>query len=276
MSTAPSSSPQPPGGGPPATPPKSGGGGKVFLWIVGGCLGIVVIGVAIFVGLGIYAAHKLKEAAANPVLTATKFMVAANPDLETVSSDDNSIVVHDRKTGQNMTIKIDPDKKTAVMTDGQGKTVTWKLDANNKLVVTDEKGKTATFSADQNTGSVEIKSSEGSFKAGGAADKPPDWIPSYPGSTATGTYSAANDQGQTGAYAYVTSDSVDKVLSFYGDALKSAGLKVSTTTVNTNGKAGGIVSGSSEPDVRSAMITVSAETDGTHVGVTYHEKKQPN
>lgn len=284
MSTTPSASPQPTPGAPAPAPAKSGSGGKVLLWIFGGCLAVVVLGIIAFAAVSFFVVHKVKQvselAQKNPVLAAAKIMVAANPDLETVSSDDDTgtIVVHDRKTGKNSTMRVDSEKKIMVITDPDGKTVTMKLDPNNnRLVFTDDKGKTATITGDQQAGSLQISSSDGgNLKLGTGADKAPDWVPSYPGATPTGAFSASNDQGDSGSFAFTTGDSVDKVMSFYGDNLKSAGLKVSNTTINSNGKSGGIVSASSEGDKRTVMVTLSAETDGTHVGVTYSAKKQPN
>jgi hypothetical protein len=246
-----------------------------LLWIFGGCATIVVLGVLIVAGVFFFVVHKVKQAADNPVLTAAKFMVAANPDLETVSSNDTTIVVHDRKTGKNSTMKVDPVRKTMVVTDDQGKTVTMRLDpARNTLVVTDDQGKTATISANAQAGSLEVKSSDGNFKMGAGADKAPIWVPVYPGANPQGNFSASDARGESGSYSFVTKDAVDKVLSYYGDALKSTGLKVSNTTTNANGKISGLVSGSSDGDKRSVMVTVSGEDDGTHVGVVYGSKKQ--
>src|SRR5215467_6344438 len=86
MSTTPSASPQPAPGGPAAAPAKTGSGAKVFLWIFGGCLGIVVIGIVCFAAFSFFVVHKVNQygdlAKKNPVLAATKLMVAMNPDLE--------------------------------------------------------------------------------------------------------------------------------------------------------------------------------------------------
>jgi hypothetical protein len=276
MSSAPSTAPQPPGGGPPGAPPaKSGGGAKVILWVLGIFATIVVLFIVAFGIIGFYVAHKIKQAASNPVMAAARLMVAANPDLETVSSDDSTIVVHDRKTGKNSTMKVDAAKKIMVITDPDGKTVTMRLDSgNNRLVVTDDKGKTATISANQENGSVEIKSSEGEMKFGGAADKAPDWVPSYPSaSNLQNAMSVNSSTERSGTFTFVTSDAPDKVMSFYGDGLKSAGFKVSTTTTNSDGKVGGLVAGQNEADKRTVTVMVGGQTDGTHVSATYTEKK---
>lgn len=274
MSTTPSASPTPSGGAAPA-PAKTGSGGKVFLWIFGGCATLVVLGILVFVGISFFVVHKVKQAVNNPVMTAAKFMVAANPDLETVSSDDSTIVVRDRKSGKTSTMKVDPEKKIMVITDENGKTVTMKLDAaNNRLVMTDEKGQTATITANGQNGNVEIKGPDGNMKFGSGADKAPNWVPSYPGSNPQGTLSINDANEQGGSFSFVTSDSPDKVMSYYGDALKSGGFTVSNLTSNSNGKTGGMVSGQSDGQKRSVTFIVGSENDGTHVAATYSEKKQ--
>jgi hypothetical protein len=285
MSTTPSAAPQPSPGGPAPAPAKTGGGAKVFLWIFGGCLGIVVIGAVVGAGLVFWGIHKAKLAGIdpelmqkNPVLAVAKLSVASNPDLEMESSNDSSgtIVVRNKKTGKTSTWKVDPDKRIMVVTDEDGKTVTMKLDASNRLVVTDDKGKTATITADQHAGSLEIKGDDGNLKLGGAADKAPNWVPAYPGVTPTANFSASSNLEQTGSFSFVTSDSTDKVMSFYSDALKNSGFKLSNTTTNSNGKVAGFLSGTSDADKRSVMVTFSAENDGTHVGVAFSSKQQPN
>jgi hypothetical protein len=286
MSTTPSAAPQPSAGGPAAAPAKTGGGAKVFLWIFGGCLGVVVIGIVCFAAFSFFVLHKIKQAGIdpelmqkNPVLAVAKLSVTGNPDLEMVSSNDPSgtIVVRNKKTGKTATWKVDPDKKIMVVTDENGKTVTMKLDpSSNRLVVTDDKGKTATVTADQISGSVEIKGEDGSLKLGGATDKAPTWVPAYPGVTPIGNFSASSNLEQTGSFSFVTSDSTDRVVGFYSDALKNAGLTVTQNTMNSNGKISGIVNGASDAEKRNVMVTFSAENDGTHVAVVFSSKKQPN
>jgi hypothetical protein len=272
MSSTPSASPQPPAGGPPAAPAK-GSGGKVLLWILGGCATIVVLGVLAFAAIGFFVAHKVKEATKNPVMAAAKFMVAANPDLQTVSSDENTIVVRDRKTGKTSTMKVDPDAKTMTVTDENGKTVTMKLDPNNnRLVMTDDQGKTATITADTQAGNVEIKGPDGNFKMGAGADKPPAWVPQYPGANVQNVFSASNNVEQTGTYAFTTKDAPDKVLSYYDAALKSGGFTTSNTTNNTNGKVSGMVNGTADNNKRTVVVVVGSDDDGTKVSVTLGNK----
>jgi hypothetical protein len=108
---------------------------------------------------------------------------------------------------------------------------------------------------------------------GSTADKAPDWVPAYPGSTPQATFSSSTPQEQTGSYAYVTKDPAEKVISFYGDSLKSAGFAVSNMVTNSEGKTGGMVSGEDKANKRTIVISLGTETDGTHVTVTFSVKQ---
>ncbi|HJX84364.1 MAG TPA: hypothetical protein VJ723_08490, partial [Candidatus Angelobacter sp.] len=206
--------------------------------------------------------HKMKEAGfdaalaqKNPGLASAKLMVAFNHDLEIVSSDDSAgtVTIRNKQTGKTITYRFDRQK--------------------NSMVVVDENGKesSVTISGSGSSANMEVKSPEGSVKIGSGADGPPSWVPVYPGSTAQNTMSVNENGKRSGTYSLVTQDSVDKVLSYYTDALKSAGLTASTTTFNANGKTGGSVTG--EDNGRNVGVIVGSDNDGTHVTVTFGEKK---
>jgi len=261
MSSTPSS-PQTPGGAPPA--PQKSSGAKILLWIAGIVVGLILISFASCAVIGFYAMHKMKQAGfnsdlmkKNPGLAAAKMAVTMNPDTEIISSDDNAgtITVRDKKTGKIVTMKFDPQKKAMVITDENGKTTS--------LTTTGE-GANA---------SMETKSAEGTMKIGNGADKAPDWVPVYPGSSPQSTFSASSGGEQTGSYTFVTKDPADKVISFYGDALKSAGFAVSNMTTNSDGKVGGMVSGEDKANKRAVVVSLGTDNDGTHVNVTYTIKQ---
>jgi hypothetical protein len=262
---------------PPVVPAKKS---NALLWVLGGCGTIIVLGILVVAGIGFFVANKVDLIKKNPVLAVAKLTVATNPDLETVSNDDSTgtIVVRDKKTGKVVTWKVDSEKKIMTVTDDQGKTVTMKLDsANNRLVVTDDQGKTATITADTDKGNLELKGPEGNtVKIGNNADNAPGWVPVYPGSSPQNTMSVNANGSQSGTYVFVTQDASDKVLSYFADAFKTAGMSASTTSNNTNGKISGLVSGSDQDHKRSVMVTASPETDGTHVSVSFEEKKSAN
>lgn len=257
MSTTPSMSPQMP---PP--PPKSSGG-KVLLWIFGGLAALVLLVVVCLAGLGFFMMHKARQAGLdpelmrkNPALAAAKMVVIANPDVQLVSSNDASgtMVVRDKKTGKLTTLKFDA--------------------ANKKMVVTDDQGKTVTATLDSNAGTVKMESEDGTVKIGANADKAPAWVPVYPGSTPQNTISVSGkgEQKQSGTYVCVVKDDPAKVLSYYAGQLTAAGMKLTRTTSGEDAKSGGIVSG--EDNGRSVIVTVSADSEGTHVSVMYSDKSK--
>jgi len=247
-----------------APAPQKSSGSKALLWIVGIVGGFILLGFGSCAVLGFYGMHKMKQAGfnadlvkKNPALASAKMAVAVNPDTEIVSSDDDAgtVTVRDKKTGKVVTMKFDPKKKSMVITDENGKTTS--------LTTTGE-GANA---------SMEMKSSEGTMKVGAGADKAPDWVPVYPGSSPQNTFSSNNATEQTGAYTFVTKDAADKVIAFYGDTLKSAGFTVSNMTTNSEGKVGGMVSGEDKTSKRGVVVGLSTENDGTHVNVTFTVKQ---
>ena len=261
MSSTPSS-PQTPGGAPPA--PQKSSGAKIILWIVGIVVGLILISFASCAVLGFYAMHKAKQAGfdsdlmkKNPGLATAKMAVAMSPDTEIVSSDDNAgtITVRDKKTGKVVTMKFDPQKKAMVITDENGKTTSM------------------TMTGEGANASMEMKGPEGTMKIGNSSDKTPDWVPVYPGSSPQGTFSASRGAEQTGSYTFVTKDPADKVISFYGDSLKSGGFAVSNMTSNSDGKVGGMVSGEDKGNKRAVVVSLGTENDGTRVNVTFSIKQ---
>jgi hypothetical protein len=227
-------------------------------------VGLILISFASCAVLGFYAMHKVKQAGfdsdlmkKNPGLATAKMAVTMNPDTEIVSSDDNAgtIVVRDKKSGKVVTMKFDPQKKAMVITDENGKTTSM------------------TMAGEGANASMEMKTAEGTMKIGSGADKAPEWVPVYPGSSPQSTFSASTGAEQSGTYAFVTKDAADKVISFYGDALKSAGFAVSNMTSSSDGKVGGMVSGEDKANKRTVVVSLGTEDDGTHVNVTFSIKQ---
>jgi len=248
----------------PVIPPSQGAKSNVVLWIVGIIVGVMLLCFGSCAVIGFYAMHKAKQAGLdselmkkNPALATAKMAVMMNRDTELVSSDDDSgtIVVRDKKTGKTATMKFDPEKKS--------------------MVVIDENGKTATLTTtgEGANGGMEMKTDEGTVKVGVGADKAPDWVPGYPGASIQNTFSASKGSEQNGVYTFVTKDAVDKVSSYYGDSMKSAGFTVTNVSSNSDGKMGGMVSGEDKSNKRTIVVVLTTEDDGTHANVTYSVKQ---
>ena len=218
-------------------------------------LGAIVGSMAMY-----YLAHKAKDAARiiekNPSYAVARIIAAAHPDVDVVSTDEDkgTITVRDKKTGKVMTMNF--------------------ADAQKGKFVFEQDGQKFAVEAhgDGDKGSLELKSSEGSmkFNAGAGAEKMPNWLPAYPGSTPEGSVSMQNATGTSGSFHFTTKDSVEQVMSYYEDALKKTGLKINTNTVQQNGKTSlGTLTGEEAGNKRKAYVTASPTTDGTNVGLTF-------
>ena len=235
---------------------------NILIWILGGIVALM-IGVTAMCGLaGYFIMHKAKQAGfdsglltTNPAYAAAKMAATMNRDVDTVSTDDSSgtITVRDKKTGKTTTLKFDPDKKT--------------------MVVTDENGKEATVrvNTDGDKGSVEVQSADGNMKFGASASgQMPGWMPVYPGSSPTGTFSTQTKEGSQSSFTFKTQDAAAKVMSYYQDQLKSSGFSINMAT---NTPQGGMVMAEDSGKTHSLMITASSSNDGTDVSLTAIEKK---
>ncbi len=262
-SNAPQGPPMPP---PMAAAPHGAPAGKKktspLVWVLVGCGGLVLLAAIVMLVGGYFVAKKaggyLKDAEKNPAMAAAKMIVAMNPELETVSSDEatGTITIRNKKTGEVVTVDLEDVKK-------------------GKIRFRTEDGKEAEISAsgEGDQGKLEIKSSEGNvtFGAGGEAERP-DWVPEYPGSQPQGMYSSRGPQGLSAAFTFETADSSEEVMAFYEEQLRNAGFEVTTSSMKKAGKVtGGLVNGQAEQAKRIVHVTVSDEDGSTRVAVNYSE-----
>ncbi len=240
---------------PPMQPPMPPPGGQQFpspvdpyppkkksspwLWILGGCLGLVVLGGLIIAGLGVWGYQKVKSSGEldlmkrNPAAAVAKIAIKNNPNLEFVSMDEDKgiMTVRDKKTGKTVTMNFEDIKNGRVSFEG-------------------EDGEKVAFGA-------------------GSAVTLPGWFPKYPGSTPEGSVSASDANQDAAQFGFKTSDSPAKVLAFYESELKQAGLQVTTLKQDT----GGMITGQDEGQGREASVTVSADGPGAQVTATFKSKK---
>jgi hypothetical protein len=268
----------PPGGYPPpgyqqGPPPGYGqprpkGSNKWIFWLLGGCLGLIlIVAIVIFAG-GYFVYNKAKQAGLDPelmqkkpALAAAKLMAAMNPDVEVVNADDDKglITIRDKKTGETITMTVDEAKKGKVSFKKNGKDLG-----------------SVEMRADKDQGSLEVKTDEGTAKFGsGIADKLPGWIPSYPGAAVQWDAAVHSKDGQTGSFHFTTTDSADRVVSFYEEELKNAGFKVTSSTVQSGdqGKTKFLVVQDSS-NKRSGTIMALSDTGGRiRISVTFQSKE---
>ena len=236
---------------------------NILIWILGGIV-VLMLGVTMMCGIGGYfLMRKAKQAGfdtdllkANPAYAAAKMAVTMNPDVETVTSDDSNgmITVRDKKTGKIVKFKFDPDKKSMVITDENGKEATVKI------------------TGEGDKGALEVQGADGgTVKFGATAgNEMPAWVPVYPGSAPKGTFSAQTKDGNQATFTFNTSDAPPKVMTYYQDQLKGAGFAINMSTTTPQG---GMVMAEDGGKTRSVMLTIGTSNDGTNVSVTSIEKK---
>ena len=237
---------QPPPMGQPPLPPVAAPGQRrtsPMVWVLVIVLGLFVLGGATIAGLSFFVVHKVRQAGIdpdlmrrNPGLAISRMVAAVNPDIQVLNTDDSAgtITVRDRRTGKVTTLTFDQAR-------------------NGRFSVTaqDDQGKNATL------------------EFGGSAKGIPDWVPSYPGGSAPqGTYSVSAENGKVGGnFTFTTTDSPDRVLSFYLDKCKELGLR----TTNISSPTGGSVIGRDDTDRRTLAVFVGNGSP-TGVNVTYSVK----
>jgi len=228
---------------PPPAPVPPPNKSNVLKWVligIGACFMLFVVAI---VGLGLFVAHKAKQAGLDPDLikrspgmAAAKLMVAANPDVEMVSADEGKqvITVRDKKTGKVFSMSFDDAK-------------------NGKFTMT-ENGKAT-------------------LTVGGNA-KAPAWVPDYPGSDPQGAFSAQGEDGSGGTFTFKTKDSSEKVVKYYEDQFKASGLTVTSNITSQNGQSmAGMLGGQDETRKHTVTVIVGVDGGETNVAVTYATSK---
>jgi hypothetical protein len=236
--------------------------GKALMWTLIGCGGFLALSVIAVVAIGWFGYNKAKQAGfdpdlmqRNPALAAAKIAMMNNPDVEYVSIDEskNTITVKDKKTGKEITISAEKAK-------------------DGKIVVLED-GKEKVSIQGGTDGSAEIKTPEGTFKAGSNSGKLPDWLPQYPGVTIEGTYSVDSTESSGAGFTFTTDDSIEEVIDYYEDALKEEGFKITRSTTNTNGQTTGSIVGNDADYKRNVVISASIVEGSTKVTLVSQTKK---
>jgi hypothetical protein len=231
-------------------------------WVLIGCGVIVVVCLIGFGAFAYFVKSKVDQFQKNPGLAAAKLVVQTNPDLDLVSEDDQAgtMTIHNKKTNETVTVNFDDIK-------------------NGRMKFSTDKG-SGTVGIGENGLSVKATDDKGqvsTFVAGSATPQDmPSWLPVYPGATVQGGFAASSAQASAKTFTLSTTDSVDKVLSFYQDHLKANGLTVQPmTSMAVAGQTStGMVSASSTDQNRKAQIIVSASGGKTQASISFEEKKQ--
>lgn len=244
-------------------PPPAKKKGRAIFWILGGCLGLIIIIVAILIASGVYFVRKAgldpELMKTNPTLAVAKMVATVNPDIEVLEVDEKTgiIRVREKKTGKTMTMNLKDAQK-------------------GKIVFQDEKEGSVEINAqgEGDNASVEVKSDKGNMRWGaGAKVELPDWLPSYRGAEATGVFSMSGEDGKAGSCTLKTGDSPEAVASFYESALKQAGFTITKHTTEIPGKGAMIMLMAEDSNTgRTANVSAQKGEEGTAITLVYENK----
>ncbi len=196
--------PPPPGQVAPGPPRKT----SPWLWILGGCGVLVVLGVLAVVATGLLVAKKAKPA--------------------------------------------------GLPADG--------LKKNRRSLRLGAAGEELTVDGGEGPGGLlSMKTKEGSYTVGGKWN-PPDWVPAYPGAAVQAAAGGQDSNGTSGMGFFSTSDSLEQVLDYYENELKSNGMEV------TRSGAGALTAQDADGK-RMLSVHYAASPGGNKVSITYSSKK---
>ncbi len=255
----------------PAPEPPKKKGLPVLAWVGIGCGTIVLLVIIGLVALGGYAVHKVKQAGfdpalwkKNPTAAAAKIVTTMNPDVEVVSTDNDSqtITLRNKKTGKTVTVDLKDVKNGKFrFFDEEGKESTLMIKGNSST----EKGDSG--------GSMNIKTSEGNLNisTGAKADKLPKWVPLYKDIVPTKVMVMTADRGTSGSYSIVVKDSVDDATQLMESKLKDEGFTVSKNSYSVNDKKWVNIS-AQKGNNQSLNVIVTNTDEGTGINITFSEK----
>lgn len=265
--------PPPPAGGspqgfgapPPAPAPQKKKGLSPLAWIGIGCGALALLVLIALVVLGGLAFNKGKDIAQefeeNPALVSAKAMVAINPDLEIVDSDDeaDTVTIRNKETGEVITVDLEDIQEGRISFRQDGKEVTVGVEEDDEgggaFTVRDEEGKSR-------------------FRIGAGGDEEiPAWVPRYEDVEIEGSFISSADEKVEGAFGFKVEEDLDQVVAFYEDALEGAGFEIT----GRNSWSGGGTRGTSiaaEDAGRSVQVMVLGDDGTSQVNVTFSDERQ--
>jgi hypothetical protein len=236
----------PPAAAPPVAGPPVAKKRSPWMYVLFGCLGLLVIVIVGIVGAGWYGMHKLKQAGLdpaliqrNPALAAAKIMTATNSNIEIVSVDEGRqlITFREKSTGKTVTLNFNELQKGNISFSGSG-------------------------------------GERVSIQGGGGSWNPPSWLPMYAGAKVEHSANLETAAEDGGTAMLTTSDSSDDVVKFYENALSSAGMEVTKQTTSFGGASGAVVLvGQKADENQHVSINVMNTGGATQIQITYSIKK---
>ncbi|HEX9637851.1 MAG TPA: hypothetical protein VGB99_09965 [Acidobacteriota bacterium] len=247
----------------PSTPtgpaPKSGLSAPA--WIAIGCGGLIVLVLIVASVLFWYGARKLKGVAedfeANPAKKAAEMMVRINPELELVRSDDQTITVRLKQTGEEATFDFEQIRE-------------------GKLRFRSQEGEaTLSIEGSKQGGTLTVESDKGTAVLGsGGAERLPAWVPlPETHGELQASYTVAAEGKVGGLVAFASEQSPAELRGFYQERLEAAGYELQLHTLGL-GSAGQqeMLIGTHAASERNLTVTITRQEGKTQVMLQYGGK----
>lgn len=239
----------------PTQPPPRQQGLPVWGWIAIGCGGIAVLGAIGFTVLGWFAFNKARDVASdfedNPSKAAAELVVRMNPDLEMVESDEDAgtLTVREKSSGKVLTFDYADIKE-------------------GRISFETEEGRVEIGGPSEGEGVMTITTPEGETRIG-QSEELPDWVPVHPATASQqAAFQTTGPSGEAGHVALTVDADADDVVSFYKEALESAGYEVSVSSFSGGGESASIVSG--QKGSGTVVATVSEAEGHAQVALQYN------
>lgn len=240
--------------------PQQKKGLGVWAWVAIGCVGLLVLGALGVGGALWWGARKVSTVAqelANDPTAAIDMMAKINPDIEVVERDaaGGKVTIRNKQTGEVVTLDVDDIRE-------------------GRISFSTAEGET-TMQLDQEAGTLQVHSegdNGGTLSLGGNTELP-SWVPTYPGATSEGVYSAETAEQIGGTFSATTADDVDTVFAYFKSQLDGGGYKVSENRFSGPQGTGGMLVGESADGRQTLTYTLQSSGGQTQVSGMYSQKK---
>lgn len=260
--------PQPQWNQQPLPPAKKSGG--MWLWVIGGCLGLMLVGGAALALIGYFGVKKFQETTGlnaedmekRPAFAAAKLITALNPDIELIAADEETqrITIREKSTGKTVSVTLDELKE-------------------GRIRFTDERGEEfdINFQGEGETGSVQVQTGDGrnvmSFGAGSPEDLP-DWVP-VPEGTFASRQRVSSDGNEVYGGKLTSPLSADAFATWFDTAARDKGLKVLNRTVSRTGSGGTVFLQAGDDGEKRMLSAVGTTNSAGQLEVLYTAIEKP-
>jgi len=219
---------------------------KTLFWVLGVMGVLFLLAIVAVAGIAWYGVRRAQQAGVtkelmekNPELAGAKMGVAADPDIEVISSDDTAgtMVVRNTKTGVTSNLRYDPARKAMMAVSNQD-------------------------------------TADASAAPANPVDQP--WLPKYPGVAVQMLPSIQVNGVVKGGYIFVTADPPGTARAYLRDWMAAHHYEVSTSSMPIGDKMVSFDLGNEIDGPHQLLISATSAADGTHVKVEFSQKTNGN